>query len=155
MYQILNTLVLGSTSEKDIDNRIGMAWTAANKMDTIIKSNMNKNLKIRFFQNTVESVLLYGSECWTITKSMEKRLNGNYTRLLRKVQNVSWDERLTIRTSSSDNSCYGNETPWIYRARLAKARLTSTTSMGTWRWDKGQESTRKQHMSTKHALIQI
>ena len=64
------------TSEKDIDNRIGMAWTAANKMDTIWKWNMNKNLKIRFFKSTVESVLLYGSEYRTITKSMEKRLNG-------------------------------------------------------------------------------
>ena len=56
---------------------------------------MNKNLKIRFFKSTVESVLLYGSECWTITNSTEKRHNGNYTRLLTKVQNVSWDERLT------------------------------------------------------------
>ena len=56
---------------------------------------MNMNLNIRFLKSTVESVLFFGSECWTITKSMEKRLNGNYTRLLRKVQNVSWDARLT------------------------------------------------------------
>ena len=48
---VLDFKYLGSwidTCEKDIDNRIGMAWAAANKMDTIWKSNMNKNLKIRF-----------------------------------------------------------------------------------------------------------
>ena len=84
-----------NTSEKDINTRIGLAWAAAYKMDIIWKSTMNKELKIQFFRSTVESVLLYGSESWTLTKTMEKRLDGNYTRLLRKVQDISWKEKKT------------------------------------------------------------
>ena len=56
---------------------------------------MSKEVKIQFFRSTVESVLLYGSESWTLTKAMEKRLDGNYTRLLRKVQDITWKERKT------------------------------------------------------------
>ena len=52
-------------------------------------------LKERFFVAIVESVLLYGSEAWTLTKSLEKQLNGCYTRLLRMVFNVHWKEHVT------------------------------------------------------------
>ena len=83
-----------SSSEKDMATRIGMAWTAANKMEVIWKSRLNRSLKIQFFKSTVESVLLYGSECWTLTKSMENRLDGTYTKLLRKALNVSWRDRM-------------------------------------------------------------
>ena len=44
---------------------------------------------------TMESVLLYGSEAWTLTKSLEKQLSGCYTRLLRMVFNVHWKEHVT------------------------------------------------------------
>ena len=43
----------------------------------------------------VESVPLYGSEDWTLTKSLEKQLNGCYSRLLRMVFNVHWKEHVT------------------------------------------------------------
>ena len=54
------------------------------------KSNISRSLKIRLFRVTVESVLLYGSETWCMTQWMKKRLDGAYTRLLRKVLNISW-----------------------------------------------------------------
>ena len=44
---------------------------------------------------TVESVFLYGSGTWTLTKSLENQLNGCYTRLLRMVFNVHWKEQVT------------------------------------------------------------
>ena len=47
------------------------------------------------FKATVESVLLYGCETWTLTKSLNKSLDGCYTRMLRKVLNVSWKQHLT------------------------------------------------------------
>jgi len=100
LKRVLDFKYLGSwinTSEKDLSSRIGLAWTAANKMDTIWKSDLNNELKVRFFRSTVENVLVYGSESWTLTREMERRLNGNYTRLLRKVQNVSYAEHKTNR----------------------------------------------------------
>ena len=36
------------------------------------------------------SILLYGCTTWTLTKCMEKKLDGNYTRMLRAVLNKSW-----------------------------------------------------------------
>ena len=45
-------------------------------------------LNIRIFKVTIETILLYGSETWTINNSLEKRINGCYTKLLRMVLNV-------------------------------------------------------------------
>ena len=35
-----------------------------------------------FFQAAVVSILLYGCTTWTLTKLLEKKLDGNYTRML-------------------------------------------------------------------------
>ena len=43
---------------------------------------MNRRLKVNIFKAAVESILLYGSECWTLTKEEEHQLDGCYTRLL-------------------------------------------------------------------------
>ena len=44
-------------------------------------------MKCSFFQSAVVSVLLYGCTTWTLTKRMEKNLDGNYTRILRAILN--------------------------------------------------------------------
>ena len=38
------------------------------------------------------SILLYGCTTWTLTKRMEKNLDGNYTRMPRAVLNKSWKQ---------------------------------------------------------------
>ena len=45
------------------------------------------------FLELVESVFLYGSGTWALTKSLEKSIDGTYTRLLRMTFDVSWSER--------------------------------------------------------------
>ena len=82
-------------SEHDIVVRKAKAWAACHKMKKIWNSNLCRNLKIRLFQATVESVLLYGSEVWSLTATMEKRLDGCYTRMLRMALNVDWREMMT------------------------------------------------------------
>ena len=52
-------------------------------------------MKICVFKVTVESVLLYGCQTWTIDKTLEKRIDGCFTRLLRMVLNISWKEKRT------------------------------------------------------------
>ncbi|MEE8288342.1 MAG: reverse transcriptase domain-containing protein [Nitrosomonadaceae bacterium] len=84
-----------NSTEKDIKVRKALAWKACNKMTKIWKSKLKRNLKIRIFQATVESVLLYGCEAWTLTNSLEKGLDGCYTRLLRTALNISWKQHLT------------------------------------------------------------
>ena len=40
-------------------------------------------------------ILLYGCITWTLTKRMEKKIDGNYTRILGKILNKSWRQHLT------------------------------------------------------------
>ena len=46
-------------------------------------------MKRSFFQAAVVSILLYGCTTWTLTKRLDKRLGGNYTRMLRAILNKS------------------------------------------------------------------
>ena len=52
-------------------------------------------MKRSFFQAAVVSILLYGCTTWTLTKRMEKNLDGNYTRILRAILNKSWRQHPT------------------------------------------------------------
>ena len=40
-----------------------------------------------FFQAAIVSIMLYGCTTWTLTKRPEKKLDGNYTRMLRAILN--------------------------------------------------------------------
>ena len=68
---------------------------SCHKLKKIWKSNFRKGFKIRLFVATVESILLYGSETWTLTESLRKRIDGCYTRMLRMALNVDWKQHLT------------------------------------------------------------
>ena len=52
-------------------------------------------MKLSFFQVAVVSILLFGCTTWTLTKLLEKKLDGNYTRMLRAILNKSWRQHLT------------------------------------------------------------
>ena len=52
-------------------------------------------MKRSFFQAAVVSILLYGCTTWTLTKRMEKKFDGNYTRMLRAILNKSWRQHPT------------------------------------------------------------
>ena len=99
IQEVLDFVFLGSnvqSSEKDMTIRITKAWAALNKLTSIWKSNLPDDLKRSFFRAVVESVLLYGSTTWTLTKAMENRLDGTYTRMLRAVLNIHWKKHPTL-----------------------------------------------------------
>ena len=79
-----------SSTEKDIDTRLTKAWTAIDRLSIIWKSDLTDKMKCSFFQAAVVSILLYGYTTWTLTKRLEKMLDGNYTKLLRAILNKSW-----------------------------------------------------------------
>ena len=78
-----------SSTEKDIDTRLTKAWTAIDRLLIIWKSDLTDKMKRSFFQAAVVSILLYGCTTWTLTKRLEKKLDGNYTRILRAILNNS------------------------------------------------------------------
>ena len=53
-------------------------------------------MKRSFFQAAVVSILLYGCTTWMLTKRLKKKkLDGNYTRMLRAILNKSWRQHPT------------------------------------------------------------
>ena len=51
------------------------AWSALHKIDTVWKLELSDGLKIGFFRATIKMVLLYGSMAWTLTQSLDKKLD--------------------------------------------------------------------------------
>ena len=78
-----------SSTEKDFDTRLTKAWTAIDRLSIIWKSDLTDKMKCSFFQAGVVSTLLYGCTTWTLTKRLKKKLDGNYTRMLRAILNRS------------------------------------------------------------------
>ena len=59
------------------------------------KSDLTDKMKRGFFQTAVVLILLFGCTTWTQTKRLEKKLDGNYTRMLRAILNKSWRQHPT------------------------------------------------------------
>ena len=84
-----------SSSKKDFNTRRARAWDIAHKLKPLWTSNMPRKTKVGVLTAAVESVLMYGSESWTLTKALTNRLDGLYTRLLRFALNVDWSDHVT------------------------------------------------------------
>ena len=66
-----------------------------NNLIVSLQSDLTDKVKRSFFQAAVTSILLYGCTTWTLTKRLEKKLDGNYTRMLRAILNKSWRQHPT------------------------------------------------------------
>ena len=84
-----------ASTEKDIDTWLTKAWTAINRLSIIWKSDLTDKMKRSLFQAAVASILLYGCTTRTLTKRLEKKLDGNYTRMLGAILNKSWQQQPT------------------------------------------------------------
>ena len=73
-------------------------------------------MKRSFFQAAVTSILLYGCTTWTLTKRLEKKLDGNYTRMLRAILNKSW------RQHPTRHHLYGHLLPITKTIQVRRAR---------------------------------
>ena len=86
-----------SSTEKDINTRLTKAWTAIDRLSIIWTSNLTDKMKRSFFQAAAVPILLYRCTTWILTKRLEKKLDGNYTRMLRAILNRSWQQHPTRR----------------------------------------------------------
>ena len=69
-----------------------------------------------FFQAAVVSILLYGCTTWTLTKRLEKKLDGNYTRMLRAILNKYW------RQHPTKHQLYGHLSPITKTIQVRRTR---------------------------------
>ena len=78
-----------SSTKTDFNTWLAKAWTAIDRLSVIWKLDLTDKIKRSFFQAAVVSILLYGCTTWTLTKPIEKKPDGNYTRMLRAILNKS------------------------------------------------------------------
>jgi hypothetical protein len=106
LRQVQDFKYLGSwimSSSKDFEIRRALAWKACTRLVKIWKSDsISKEVKITLFRACVESVLLYNAVTWTMTATLEKRLDGCYTKLLRYALGYKWSDYI------SNNVLYGH-----------------------------------------------
>ena len=60
--------------------------------------------------------MLYGCTTWTLTKRLKKKLDGNYTRMLRAILNKSW------RQHPTRHQLYGHLPPIMKTIQVRRAR---------------------------------
>ena len=73
-------------------------------------------MKCSFFQAAVVSILLYGCTTWTLTKRMEKKLDGNNSRMLQAILNKSW------RQHPTKQQVYGHLLPIMKTIKIKRTR---------------------------------
>ena len=105
-----------SSTEKDIDTWLTKAWTAINRLSFIWKSDLTDKMKRSFFQAAIVSILLYRCTIWMLTKWMEKKLDGKYSRMLWAILNRSW------RQHPSKQQLYGHLPPITKTIQIRRTR---------------------------------
>ena len=84
-----------TNTDHDMRSRIGQAWGAINALHKVWKAPIKRETKTRVFKSTVETILLYGSDSWTLNVALRKSIDGIYTRMLRAAFNISWKSHTT------------------------------------------------------------
>ena len=80
----------------EIKKRIGQSKTTFNSMKCIFtNSKISIRTKIHAMKAYIWSILLYGCECWTLTKDTERRLEAVEMWYIRRIMKVSWTKRKT------------------------------------------------------------
>ena len=80
------------------------------------KSTFMGYLMLKFFQAAVISILLYGCTTWILTKRLEKKLAGNYSRMLQAILNKSWWQHPT------KHQLYGHLPPIMKTIQVRRTR---------------------------------
>ena len=97
--------------------------TAAWKKRHFILSVRPDKMKRSFFRAVIVSILLYGCTTWTLNKWMEKKLDGNYTRMLRAILNnleAKLHKVAAIRPPTTHHENYQSQTNQTCRTLLEK-----------------------------------
>ncbi|VVC41133.1 Reverse transcriptase domain [Cinara cedri] len=98
------------TSKKEIVSRINQAKCAFNKKKNLFTSrSIDINIRKNLIKTYVWSVVLYGSETWTIAKAEENRLLAFEAWCWRRMQGISWREHMTndeVFAKAKERRCF-------------------------------------------------
>ena len=82
-------VVSGSSSTPEVHRRIGLANSMVAQLDRVWKNRrLSLNTKLRLYSSLVQSILLHGSETWTLTKADTARLQAFHAKAQRRILNI-------------------------------------------------------------------
>ncbi|XP_042855592.1 uncharacterized protein LOC122242359 [Penaeus japonicus] len=115
----------GDLGFQEIDRRRGLVSNKCIIMETpVVHRAISRKTKLRVYNASVLSVLLYGSETWPLNKTLEARLDGFDSRALRTIEGIHWTQHVT-------NQEVRQRTQQTAASRLAAQRRIR------WCWDIG------------------
>ena len=95
-FRYLGSLLTADGScEKEIRTRIAMAKAAFGKHRMILTRSMNLELRKRLVKILVWSVMLYGSEVWTLRKTDIRHLEAAEMWFWRRMEKIIWTDKVT------------------------------------------------------------
>ena len=113
--------ILGSLidTNEDIKRRKQLTNNAMKKLEHIFdNNNLNIQMNIRVFRACAESIFLYNSELWTLTKTAEKKIDSYHWRILRKAINIKWPKKI----SSEDLYKKTKQENWSVKIKTRRLR---------------------------------
>ena len=88
-------IITDARCHSDVKRRIVLGKDAFTKRGELMRGGLSKSLKKRLVKTLIWSVVLYGSETWTLRKEDIKRLEAFEMWIWRRMEKVSWTERMT------------------------------------------------------------
>ena len=101
LEQVKEFAYLGSTITEDarchreIQRRIVLGKDAFEKRKELLRRGINKELKKKMIKTLVWSVMLYGSETWTMRMEDIKRIEAFEMWLWRRIERISWRDHIS------------------------------------------------------------
>ena len=83
--------------EKDVQVRVSASWMKWKEVSAVMNDRrMRMRLKARegVVRTVVRPVMIYGSECWTLKKKDERRLETTEMKMLRRMLGVTLKDRM-------------------------------------------------------------
>ena len=84
-----------SSTKSDVNIHLVKVWKAIDMLLIRWKTDLSEKIKRNSFQAVAVSILQYGCTTWMLMKGTKKKLDENYTRMLRTILNKSWKQHPT------------------------------------------------------------
>jgi hypothetical protein len=91
-----------SSTEKDVNSMIAIAWLAFDKLKDILRARSQKliiNTKFRLYNAACISILLYGCESWVLTTKDKNKLDVFHRTCLRLMMGYNKNENHMSNTN--------------------------------------------------------
>ena len=110
-------------TERDIKHRKQLASATFNKLKPIFtEKHCSSEAKLDIFNAIVESIFLYNSEIWTLTKKLENEIDAYQRKLLRYLMNYRYTDDRKYWPSNEELYINTKQTAWSVKVK--KRRLS-------------------------------